>query len=55
MIATSEDDMAVDATLWFILAVGIAFIYCGCVCTARGRKPLYPREGTADRKMDLAA
>ena len=55
MIAPSEDDMAVDAVLWLMFAVGFAFIYCGCVCTARGRKPLYLREGTADRKMDLAA
>ncbi len=55
MIAPSEDDMAVDAVLWLIFAAGFALIYCGCVCTARGKTPLYTRDGTADRKMDLAA
>jgi hypothetical protein len=26
--------MAIDATLWFILAGAVALIYCGCVFTA---------------------
>jgi hypothetical protein len=29
-----EDDMAIDAALWTIFAVGIAFISCGCIFTA---------------------
>lgn len=29
-----EDDMAVDAVLWMLLAAMIGFIYMGCVFTA---------------------
>ena len=32
---TEEDDMAVDAVLWFILAGMVAFLGYGCVRTAR--------------------
>ncbi len=32
--------MAVDVVLWFILAAGVAFVYCGCILTANTRKPL---------------
>jgi len=35
--ARREDEMAVDATLWFIFAGVVALIYCGCVFTAPKR------------------
>jgi hypothetical protein len=35
-----EDNMAVDVVLWFILAAGAAFVYCGCLLTADNKKPL---------------
>jgi len=47
--------MAVDAALWFILAGTIAFIYCGCICTARNKKPLNVRDGTFDRNVGRGA
>jgi hypothetical protein len=31
--------MAVDAVGWLILAIGIAFIWCGCRLTEETRKP----------------
>jgi hypothetical protein len=41
-----EDDMAIDATLWFILAGVVALIYCGCVFTAPKRNSSGLRHGT---------
>jgi len=32
-------DLAVDAVLWLILAAMVGLICCGCVFTARAKKP----------------
>jgi len=37
--AAGEIDMAVDAVLWLILAAMVGLICCGCVFTARAKKP----------------
>jgi len=50
-----EDDMAVDVALWFILAGAVAFIYCGCICTAGNKKSLNEHDGTFDHNVDRAA
>jgi hypothetical protein len=39
MDVDTEFDMAVDVTLWIILAAAVGFVYCGCVCTAGNSKP----------------
>jgi hypothetical protein len=50
-----EDGMAVDVVLWFILAVTMGFLFCGCICTAPGKKAAKLHDGTPDRKFDRAA
>ncbi len=47
--------MAVDVVLWFILAVTIGFLFCGCIGTAPGKKAVRLHDGTLDRKFDRAA
>jgi hypothetical protein len=34
-----EDDMAVDAMLWVLIAAGAGFIWYGCHMTAATRNP----------------
>lgn len=47
--------MAVDIVLWFILAVAIAWVWCGCLMTApRRRAEKIPDSGFA-HKFDRAA
>jgi hypothetical protein len=50
-----EDSMAVDAVLWFILALMIGLIYGGCALTAQERKPAEPQQGPFDQRLDRAA
>jgi len=50
-----EDDMADDVALWFLLAAGIAFIYCGCIFTAGPKKPLKAEGRVFHQEMDRAA
>ena len=47
--------MAVDVVLWFILAGTVAFIYCGCICTAGTKKPMNVHDGTFAHTIDRAA
>jgi len=47
--------MAVDVVLWFILAAMIAFVCCGCVLTARGKRPAQLEDGAMEQKFDRAA
>lgn len=47
--------MAVDAELWLILAAAVALICCGCIFTARPKKPLYLRDAGFDQEIDRAA
>jgi hypothetical protein len=53
-----EDDMADDVTLWCLFAAGIAFIWWGCVMTARpkqrGQRDQVD-DGLFDRGFDRAA
>lgn len=52
-------DVAVDAVLWAIFAVAIAFLSMGCALTARlrqpSREPLPVGETSFDHKLDRAA
>jgi hypothetical protein len=41
--AVTEDDIAVDAALWFVLAAMIGLIGCGGVFTASDKKRIGPR------------
>jgi hypothetical protein len=50
-----EDSMAVDAVLWFIFAAMIGLVYCGCVFTAPGEKPVQRDEDAGGRTLDRAA
>lgn len=47
--------MAVDVILWFILAVALGLLYCGCINTAPGSKPAKPRHNAPERSFDRAA
>ncbi len=47
--------MAVDVVLWFILAVTVGFLCCGCIVTARGGKPSKLNDGALEQKFDRAA
>jgi hypothetical protein len=55
MKGSMEDSMAVDVVLWFILAAAVAWIYCGCVCTARGKRQARLRHDPLEHKFDRAA
>ncbi|HYA04383.1 MAG TPA: hypothetical protein VEF90_00705 [Xanthobacteraceae bacterium] len=51
-------DMAVDAVLWLILAAMVGLICCGCVFTARAKKPRDlgdKKFAPAEREIDRAA
>jgi hypothetical protein len=50
-----EDSMAVDVVLWFILAAMVAWIYCGCVLTAPGKRQARLRHDPLEQKFDRAA
>jgi hypothetical protein len=41
--------MTVDVALWLILAAMIAWVFCGCVCTAGNRKAAQAQGGTGER------
>ena len=53
--AAMEDSMAVDVVLWFILAAMVAWIYCGCVFTAPGKRQASLRHAPLEQKFDRAA
>jgi hypothetical protein len=50
-----EESMAVDVVLWFILATAIAWIWCGCVFTARERRPTKIPDSGFEQRLDRAA
>ncbi len=47
--------MAVDAVLWLILAAMAAWIFCGCVYTARPKPPPDLADAKFDDEIDRAA
>ncbi|MGA2893188.1 MAG: hypothetical protein ABSE22_09980 [Xanthobacteraceae bacterium] len=47
--------MADDVALWFLLAIGIAFIYFGCIFTAGPKQSLKSDGGVFEQEMDRAA
>lgn len=47
--------MAVDVVLWFILAAGVAWIYCGCVFTAPRKRRARLHHDPLERNFDRAA
>jgi hypothetical protein len=53
--AAMEDSMAVDVVLWFILAAAVAWIYCGCIFTAREKTQARLRDERLERQFDRAA
>jgi hypothetical protein len=50
-----DSSMAVDVVLWFILAAMVAWIYCGCVCTAPRKRHARLRHEALEQKFDRAA
>jgi hypothetical protein len=46
--------MADDAALWFLLAAGIALIWCGCLMTGRKKQLQLDRHGF-DHEFDRVA
>lgn len=53
--AAVEDSMAVDVVLWFIFAVAIGLLFCGCVFTAPREKPAKFDADGGGRPLDRAA
>lgn len=47
--------MAVDVALWFILAVMILWVWCGCVLTAPRRRPKEIPDTDFAQRFDRAA
>jgi hypothetical protein len=50
-----RDSMAVDVVLWFILAAMVAWIFCGCVFTAPGKRQVKLQHRPLEQKFDRAA